>query len=419
MTATHETTMTVDEAARVFTSPQAYADAGHFHRACALLRRESPIHLVADERFPPFYALTRHADVFEVERQPAVFRNAPRPVLVELERERVIKEAGELATLIHMDDPEHRAYRALTADWFQPRSLARLEARLAELARRAIDHMAERGGSCDFAQEIAAPMPLQVILSILGLPESDYDRMLRLTRELFGGEDPEYARGNAGSFEEFKAVIYDFFVYFAALTDQRRAEPTDDLASVIANATLDGEPILPFQLISYFLIIATAGHDTTSFSMSGGLQALVEHPDQLARLQADPGLMATAVDEMIRWSTPVRHFCRTATEAYVLSGHRFEPGDQILMSYWSANRDESVFADPFAFDVGRTPNKHLAFGFGAHYCLGAALARMELRALFGELLPRLRSIEPAGPAALVQSTFVGGLKHLPVRYQLT
>lgn len=240
--------MTPEEAARVFTDPVAYADAGGFHRAATLLRREAPVHRVEADGFPPFYALTRHAEVLEVERQPAMFHNAPRPVLIELERERVLKQAGELATLIHMDDPEHRAYRALTADWFQPRSLARLEARLAELAQAAVDRMADAGGACDFAQDIAAPMPLQVILAILGLPESDYDKMLVLTRELFGGEDPEYARGS--SFEEFMAVIFDFFVYFGALTDERRARPTGDLASVIANATVDGEPILPFQLIS-------------------------------------------------------------------------------------------------------------------------------------------------------------------------
>jgi cytochrome P450 len=409
--------MTPEMAGRVFVSPEAYADEDYFHRACTVLRRESPIHLVEVEGFPPFYALTRHADVFEVERNSDVFHNAPRPVLLELERERILKQAGELATLIHMDDPEHRAYRGLTADWFQPRSLARLEPRIADLARRAVARMEEAGGTCDFAQDIAAPMPLEVILSILGLPESDYPKMLQLTQELFGGEDPELARG--GTFEDFMAVIYDFFVYFGALTDERRACPTEDLASVIANATLDGEPLPPFQLISYYVIIATAGHDTTSFSMASGLQALIENPDQLARLQADPGLIPTAVDEMIRWASPVRHFMRTLTRPYVLSGHELAEGEQVLLSYWSANRDEGVFADPFRFDVGRNPNKHLAFGFGAHYCLGAALAKMELRALFSELIPRLRSIELAGKPQLSQSTFVGGLKHLPVSYELS
>lgn len=408
--------LTVEQAGRVFADAGAYTDEAYFHRACALLRREAPITFVEADGFPPFYALTRHADVMEAERHPEVFRNLPQPVLMETERERVVRQAGDLATLVHMDDPDHRRYRGLTADWFQPSSLARLEGRLAELARRAVDRMADLGGECDFAVDIATPMPLEVILSILGLPESDYPKMLQLTRELFQGDDPEFARGT--SFEEFMTVMYDFFQYFGGIVDERRARPTDDLASVIANAVLDGEPIWPFQQISYYVIIATAGHDTTSFTMSGGLQALLENPDQLDRLRANPGLIPTAADEMIRWVSPVRHFLRNVAEPAEISGHRFEPGDRLLLSYWSANRDEDAFEDPFRFDVGRKPNRHLAFGFGAHYCLGALLAKMEIRALFAELIPRLRSIEPAGPAELSRSIFVGGHKHLPIRYEV-
>jgi len=408
--------LTVEEAGRVFADPGAYTDERRFHEACALLRREAPIPFVEAEGYPPFYALTRHGDVMEAERNPEVFRNLPQPVLMETERERFVRQAGDLATLVHMDDPDHRTYRALTADWFQPSSLARLEARIAELARRAVDRMAALGGECDFAVDIATPMPLEVILSILGLPEADYPKMLQLTRELFQGDDPEFARGS--TFEEFMTVIYDYFAYFGALVDERRARPTEDLASVIANAVVDGEPIWPFQQISYYIIIATAGHDTTSFTMSGGLQALIENPGQLDRLRRDPSLIATAADEMVRWVSPVRHFLRHAAAPAEIAGQRFEPGDRLLLSYWSANRDEAVFDDPFRFDVGRKPNRHLAFGFGAHYCLGAALARMEIRALFAELVPRLRRIEPAGPPELSRAIFVGGHKHLPVRYEL-
>jgi cytochrome P450 len=408
--------LTVEQAGRVFADFDAYTDEAYFHRACALLRREAPISLVEADGFPPFYALTRHADVMEAERNPEVFRNLPQPVLMEIEREQMVRQAGDLATLVHMDDPDHRKYRALTADWFQPSSLARLEGRIAELARRAVDRMAGLGGECDFAVDIAMPMPLEVILSILGLPEADYPKMLQLTRELFLGADPEYQRG--GTFEEFMTVMYDFFQYFGALVDERRARPTDDLASLIANAMIDGEPIWPFQQISYYVIIATAGHDTTSFTMSGGLQALIENPDQLERLRKDPSLIPTAADEMVRWVSPVRHFLRNVAAPAEISGHRFEVGDRLLLSYWSANRDEDAFDDPFRFDVGRKPNRHLAFGFGAHYCLGAVLAKMEIRALFAELIPRLRSIEPAGPAQLSRSNFVGGHKHVPIRYEI-
>jgi cytochrome P450 len=408
--------LTVEQAGRVFTDFDAYTDERYFHRACALLRREAPISLVEADGFPPFYALTRHADVMEAERRPEVFRNLPQPVLMETERERIVRQAGDLATLVHMDDPDHRKYRALTADWFQPSSLARLESRIAALARKAVDRMAELGGECDFAVDIAMPMPLEVILSILGLPEADYPKMLRLTRELFLAGDPEYARGT--SFEEFMGAMYEYFGYFGALVDERRARPTDDLASLIANAEIDGEPIWPFQQISYYIIIATAGHDTTSFSMSGGLQALIEHPGELERLRKDPALIATAADEMIRWVSPVRHFLRNVAERAEISGQRFEPGDRLLLSYWSANRDEDVFDDPFRFDAGRRPNRHLAFGFGAHYCLGAVLAKMEIRALFAELVPRLKWVEPAGRPELARSIFVGGHKHLPIRYEL-
>ena len=213
-------------------------------------------------------------------------------------------------------------------------------------------------------------------------------------------------------------VINDFFVYFSQLTEDRRANPTDDLASVIANATIDGEPVGIMETISYYVIIATAGHDTTASSMAGGIHALIEHPEQLQRLRDDPSLIPTAVDEIIRWVTPVKHFMRNCTTPYDLHGHHFEPGDMVMLSYPSANRDEDVYADPFRFDVGRQPNKHLAFGFGVHYCLGAMLARMELKALLTELVPRLRSIELAGEPRYMQTLFVGGPKSVPVCYEL-
>jgi len=409
--------MTPEEAGLVFCDPAAYADEPRFHAACTLLRREDPIHLVEHPDFPPFYAITKHADVLEIELHHEQFHNAPRPVLGTLEADRRREEHGDfLRTLIHMDEPDHRVFRNLAAEWFLPKSLNRLEGRLAELARRYVDRMAELGGQCDFARDIAMQYPLNVILAILGLPESDYPRMLKLTQELFGAADPEMSRGQ--SLEDLAEVITDFFVYFSALTAERRAHPTEDLASVIANAVIDGRPLGDLELISYYVIVATAGHDTTASAMAGGLQALADHPDQLARLQADPSLLPSAVDEMIRWVTPVKHFMRNATVDYDLHGHPFRPGDAVLLSYPSANRDEDVFEDPFRFDVGRQPNKHLAFGIGIHYCLGFQLARMELRALFAELLPRLDSLALAGQPELMHANFVNGLKRLPIRYEV-
>ncbi|HEY8482607.1 MAG TPA: cytochrome P450 [Spirillospora sp.] len=412
--------LTVNEAGLALADPKAYADDRRLHESLALLRRESPVHYVDAPGYNPFWAITRHEDVLEVERNHQVFLNEPRPLLTTAELDELNRQRAEqgiaLRTLIHMDDPDHRVIRAIGADWFRPRAMRAMEPRVKELAKRYVDRMADLGGECDFVQEVAVHFPLYVILSLLGLPESDFGRMLKLTQELFGGDDDEFQRG--ASNEEKLQVLLDFFAYFQELTEARRKNPTDDLASAIANARVDGEPLNDFDTASYYVIIATAGHDTTSATIAGGLQALVEHPDQLDRLREKPELMPLAVDEMIRWVTPVKEFMRTATEDYELRGVTIPAGDAVLLSYPSANRDEDVFDDPFRFDVGRDPNKHLAFGFGVHYCLGAALARIEVRAFFEELLPRLRRIELAGEPENIATTFVGGLKRLPIRYAL-
>ncbi|TDC58167.1 cytochrome P450 [Actinomadura sp. KC345] len=421
--------LTVNEAGLALADPKAYADDRRLHESLALLRRESPVHPVAAPDYTPFWAITKHEDVLEIERNHERFLNAPRPLLGTAEFDELNRQRAEqgiaLRTLIHMDDPDHRVIRAIGADWFRPRAMRALEPRVKELAKRYVDRMVDLGGECDFAQEVAVHFPLYVILSLLGLPESDFDRMLKLTQELFGGDDDEFQRGATN--EEKLQVLLDFFAYFQELTESRRKNPTDDLASAIANAKVGsggvmggvGEPLNDFDTASYYVIIATAGHDTTSATISGGLRALIEHPGQLDRLRAKPELMPFAVDEMIRWVTPVKEFMRTATEDYELRGVTIREGDAVLLSYPSANRDEDVFDDPFGFDVGRDPNKHLAFGFGVHYCLGAALARIEVRAFFEELLPRLGSVELAGTPENTATTFVGGLKRLPIRYSLT
>jgi cytochrome P450 len=285
--------------------------------------------------------------------------------------------------------------------------------------------MAATGGECDFAVDVAMNFPLRVILSILGLPESDYPRMLRLTQELFGTEDPDFTRvGGDSTTPDFAseaglAVIMDFFAYFAELTASRRASPTADLASMVANASIAGRPLEDVETFGYYLIVATAGHDTTSSAIAGGMLALLQHPDQLAALRADPGLMANAADEIVRWVSPVKHFMRTAHAPWELSGTAIAPGDWVLLSYQSANRDEAVFADPFRFDVSRKDaSQSLAFGFGRHYCLGSHLAKLEIRALFSELLNRVDEIELAGEPRLMHSTLVSGPKKLPVRFTM-
>ena len=412
--------LTVEEAGRALADPTAYADEGRFHAALSLLRREAPVHWVEAPGYNPFWAVTKHADVLEIERNHEVFLNAPRPLLATAVQDEINRRRAEqgiaLRTLIHMDDPDHRLVREIGADWFRPKKMREMEPRVRELARRYVDRMAILGDTCDFVQQIAVHYPLYVILSLLGLPESDFDRMLKLTQELFGGDDAEMRRGETP--EELLQVLLDFFAYFQELTRARRERPTGDLASAIANARVNGEPLNDIDTASYYVIIATAGHDTTSSTIAGGLQALIENPDQLRRLQDDPTLLPTAVDEMIRWVSPVKEFMRTARRDYKIRDVTIREGEAVLLSYPSANRDEEVFDDPFRFDVARDPNRHLAFGFGVHYCLGAALARMEIKVFFEELLPRLEWIEPAGPAEGTATTFVGGLKRLPIRYAL-
>jgi cytochrome P450 len=403
----------------VFVDPTAYAEEERFHAACRVLRREHPVVRVDSERYRPFWAITRHADVLDVERDNEHFLNSPRPLLVpaEIEARAAASGGGQmLRTLIHMDDPDHKAVRGITSSWFLPGRIRSLEDRIRELAVSYIDHMAELGGSCDFAQEVAVGFPLHVILSILGLPEEDFPRILQLTTEAFGADDEELSRSRDP--QEQMAVMLDFFQYFVALTADRRANPTDDLASVIANATIDGQPLNDFDTASYYVIIATAGHDTTSSSIAGGLEALLRHPDQLARLRDDPSLGANAVEEMIRWVTPVKEFMRTATEDRIVGDTTIPAGDSVYLAYLSANRDEEVFDDPFRFDVSRPDNKQVAFGYGVHFCLGAHLARLELRVFFEELLKRVDDLQLAGEPSRSATVFVGGLKHLPVSYRM-
>ena len=411
---------TMDPAAKVLADPTAYADDDRLHAALTQLRANNPVAWVDNRPYRPFWAITKHADIMAIERDNELFISEPRPLLStaaadDYAREQLDAGVG-LRTLIHMDDPHHRKVRAIGADWFRPKAMRDLKVRVDELAKRYVDQMRDIGPECDFVTDIAVQFPLYVIMSLLGLPEGDYDRMHMLTQEMFGGDDDEYKRGTTP--EEQMAVLLDFFGYFSQLTAARRENPTEDLASAIANGRIDGEPLSDVDTASYYVIVASAGHDTTKDAISGGLQALIDNPGELDRLRQDPSLMGTAVEEMIRWSTPVKEFMRTATADTTVRGVDIAEGDSVYLAYVSGNRDEEIFDEPFRFDVGRDPNKHVAFGYGVHFCLGAALARMEMNSLFTELVPRLETIEMAGPAELSATTFVGGLKHLPIRYSL-
>jgi cytochrome P450 len=402
----------------IFTNNFRFGDLADWNRAAVAIHEEHDGFYRIDRKgFPPVLAILDHAAVLEVERQPDLFTNGPAPVLTTQEALDT-PPLVELKTLIHMDGDEHAAYRKLGLPQFKPASLSRLEGRLDELSERALTTMRGAGGEIDFSVEVALPYPLQVILKILGLPEEDYPRMMTLTQQLFGGEDPDLQREELTP-EAIAAVLMDFFTYFNGITTDRREQPTDDLASLIANGTIGDDPLGDLETMGYYVIVATAGHDTTSSAMAGGFRALVEHPDQLRLLQERPELMNNAIEEMIRWTAPVRHFMRTATADTEVNGHQLAAGDMVYLSYKGANLDPKVFDDPLRFDIER-PNadRQISFGFGKHFCMGAQLARMELRSLFSRIVPMIESVELAGTPTTSQTTFVGGHKTLPIRYTM-
>ena len=415
--------------ARNIVSPRAYAELNSLLASFAWLRANDPVSLIETENFDPFWAVTKHADIMQVGRDKALFASGVRQTI--LADKAGVRRVAELTggphlirTLVHMDDPDHLKYRTLTQSWFMPGQLRHLEPQIRALARQAVDDMAAHGGRCDFANDVAALYPLRVIMLILGLPPEDEPRMLKLTQELFGNQDPDMARAEGGlsdptlAAEQLFEVFMDFSAYFGRVTADRRANPRDDVSTVIANSMVDGEQISDFEAMSYYTIIAAAGHDTTSSSTAGALWALCDHPAEFAKLKANPSLIPGLVEEAIRWTTPVKHFMRSATQDTEVHGRRIAKGDWLMLCYLSGNRDEEVFDAPEEFRVDRDPNRHLGFGYGPHLCLGQHMAKMEMRILFEELLPRLDSIEFDGEAKLTASNFVSGPKTLPVKYRM-
>lgn len=395
--------------------PATVADDEYFQALTAHMRANDPVPFIESDTHKSFWVATKHSDIIEIERQNDKFLNTHQSVLQSKEIEKATEETGAiLRTLIHMDNPDHKKFRELTKDWFMPQNLKTVEARVQALAKHTVDRMLELGEEVDFVSDVAVWYPLRVIMMILGVPEEDEAMMLKLTQELFGADDPDMKR-EAETDEQRLQTLTEFFQYFTAMTADRRANPGDDVASVIANAKIDDETIGDLEAMSYYIIVATAGHDTTSSSTAGGVLALMQHPDELAKLVADPSISHLTVDEAIRWVSPVKHFLRYGTEDYELRGKTIRAGDPIMMLYPSGNRDEEVFDQPNRFISDRRPNRHLAFGHGAHHCLGNLLAKMEMKHLYDEMFSRISSIELNGDPKLIQSTFVSGLKTLPVR----
>ncbi len=399
-------------------NPAVMGDETTMHELFRQLRERDPVSLVEHPDFEPFWAITKYDDIKAISQNNAEFLNNPRTVLIQREFEQALLQKfgtrNGLETLIHMDNPKHRKLRNVTRNWFKPGPIDKLGADIQVIAKQYVDKMEALGGECDFVKDIALLYPLRVIMSIIGVAPEEEGMMLKLTQELFGGQDPTQSRGV--NVDDGLGVLMDFFAYFTAVVEDRKKNPTGDLASLLANALVDGEPMEQLDQISYFIITATAGHDTTSATISGGMKALLEHPDQLKKLRNNPGLAKQAAREMIRWVSPVRHMMRTTTEDIVLRGKTIKAGESLCLWYPSANRDSDAISNPDTFDIERDNRNQLAFGFGGHMCLGQHLAVLEVELFFQELLPRLKHIELAAEPEWVQAIFVGGLKSMPVRY---
>ncbi|MXY05832.1 MAG: cytochrome P450 [Gammaproteobacteria bacterium] len=396
--------------------PELYANEERLHALLGHMRQHEPVAWIETETHRPFFAVTRHTDILEVARRSDVFANAPRPILSSRAQELESRSRqAHVRTLIAVDGAEHKDLRALTKDWFMPQSLNRFEARIREIAIDSVETALERGPEIDFVADVAIHYPLRVIMEILGVPSDQEEMMLKITQVVFGASDPDIALNLTS--EQRMGVFMQFVSYCEQVTAARREAPRDDLASVIANAELEGSPLTSVDLMGYFLIVATAGHDTTSSSTAGALHALLENPGQMALVRENPDALPGLVEESIRWVTPVKHFMRTATSDCEVGGRLIPQGEAVMLLYPSGNRDDSAFDNPFQFDATRRPNRHLSFGHGAHHCLGNLLAKMEMRIFYEEFFKRVGRIELIGEPKLIQSVFVSGLKALPVRIE--
>ena len=410
--------------------PAIYADPDQLDAAFRKLRAEDPVAWCEPEGYRPFWALTKHADIMEVSRQNKLFTNGEREMLSYEDAEKgVYAQMGGphlLKTLVQLDDPLHFKLRHLTQEWFMPQNVKKREDAIRQIAKKYVDRMEDLGGECDFQRDVALYYPLRVIMQILGVPESDEPMMLKLTQEIFGAQDEDLMRDKTLAEQQdvekglasINETLAEFFMYFTGITADRRAHPKDDVSTVIANGMVDGEPIGQLEAMSYYIIVAAAGHDTTSASTGGGVLGMLQNPSELKKMMDDPKAVSrTATDEAIRWTTPVKQFMRTAHEDYELRGRKILKGESLLLCYPSGNRDEDVFDDPYTFDISRSPNKLISFGHGGHMCLGMHLARLEMQAIYEELFSRLKSIELAGDPTFIKANFVGGPKSIPVRYK--
>ena len=403
----------------------AYGQNGVPHDLWTHLRKESPVYWYAQRGHTPFWAITKHEDIMEVSSQPDIFSSEAGGIIVLNEAQiQSFIEGGsgsplaQMKTIITMDPPEHRAYRKVASGYFTPRGVTNLDEIVKSSAAAIIDDLPTEG-EVDFIEAIAQKHPLRVLATILGIDKEQEERLLVITQELFGSEDPDMRRGGEDRETARKELGMEFYMLFDEIIKDRRSCPRDDLATMLANAELsDGCPLGQLETLGYYLIVFTAGHDTTRNALSGAISAFLDHPDEFERLREDPSLSKAAVDEIVRWTTPVNYMKRQAVQDYELRGQKIKAGEELALFYCSANRDEDVFDDPFTFDITRSPNRHLGFGWAEHYCLGAHLAKASMKALTEEMVRRIDWMEPNGERTFISSNFVVGLKTLPVKYKL-
>jgi len=408
-------------------TPELYATRGYPWEEWALLRREAPVYWYDRPGVTPFWAITKYDDIQHISRDPETFISSQRLV---------IRSAGSgdggandpsltVPNLINMDPPEHGKYRNATSRRFSPRGMRLLEDRIYEIADAVVDDAAAHLVSqltnrreADFVRDVAAKMPMAAICELLAVERDSWEDIFSYTNEFLGSEDPEYQKGRTRR-ETWQSGMRGLQSYFTAHIERKRREPDYSVMTTLVQAEIDGEPMPDHEILSYAILLILAGNETTRNATSGGMQALIEHPEQYERLRDDPDLLGSTVEEMLRWTSPVVHFARTVTRDTEIRGVSIREGETLAMWYPSANRDEDHFENPDVFDITRSPNEHLAFGgFGEHFCLGAHLARLEMRSIFRHVIQRLDHFELTGEVERLSSGLIGGFKRLPVSYSV-
>jgi cytochrome P450 len=382
---------------------------GHPWEQYAWLRANDPVHWHPEDDGPGFWAITKYDDIRTISRTPALFSSWARGTML-AEPDELGLAAGRLM-MLNMDPPQHDRFKLLVSRGFTPKNAQLLVGRIDELAAEIVDDVIDRG-SADLVADIAGRLPSGLIAELMGIPRSDGERLYELT-EIMHTTDPVIAPP-----EKKAMAIAEMLGYAQSVAEAKRTNPGDDIASALVQAEVDGDRLSDGELQWFFLLLVNAGGDTTRNLLAAGIQALFDHPDQRARLQADiDGLLPSAVEEMLRWTTPVVHFRRTVTHPTRLRGVELDEGDKVMVFYGSANRDEDVFDRPDEFDVGRSPNPHMAFGGGGpHLCLGLHVARIEIQSMLRQILTRMPDLAPDGPVEPMASNFIAGVHAMPVRW---